>query len=731
MALIGKIRDKSWLIILFLGLALVVFAFFSDPQSPAVQWLRSLFYSETKTDYGFGTVYGEKVDMAKFEEANLKFQQIDQMEMQRTGKVYTPADLEASSDKAWNYTVENTILAKEFEALGIVVDEEEFEAYLYGDEASGFSPLPQLAQSFSDSTGKFNADLLRKRITELEESQEAKDQAEWKDYKKSLTEDRQKEKYYNILALGIYVTKLEAEDEYFGQKEIKNISYVAKLFDQIPDAEINISDKDVRAYYDAHKMDKKYAVRESSRALKYFEIPIRPSQTDLTNFDESLKTLKKDLEKSPNDTSLAYVYMDQLPNELKNNLSNLKKDSVYGPFTSNAKQLLYKLHDIKEDPKDSNYVAKASHILIQYKTPSQADKNEAKKRAEEVLAQLKGGANFESTAMNNSSDQGSATQGGDLGWFGKGRMVKPFEDAVFSANQVGLIPKLIESQFGYHIIKVTEPKTNRKFRISSADKEITPSDDTKDDIENKALELNYTFEEKINAVSGLKVKLNLFDTLAKKAGYDVRMLEIKEKSPKVNGIISSTAQKAMLRLAYGEEAALGAITSAPVKNESSYVIAIVSSIKTEGIIPSFEDVELEMKNSLIKEKKAEKIKNLLAKYSDLNGMAQGLGLELKQSEVTFASGQIIGVGPEPLIVGAIFSGLKDGQRTKPLVGDYGIYVIRIDKTVTAPATKNYENERKQLLAPLKGNVRNEALSALIDKAEVRDNRRFYAAGIRQ
>jgi len=98
---------------------------------------------------------------------------------------------------------------------------------------------------------------------------------------------------------------------------------------------------------------------------------------------------------------------------------------------------------------------RASHILI---TPEGGDKAAAKKKAEQLLEQVKSKpGDFEKLARENSRDPGSAAQGGDLGLFGKGMMVKPFEEATFRMKP-GEISGVVESDFGFHIIKLTEVK---------------------------------------------------------------------------------------------------------------------------------------------------------------------------------------------------------------------------------------------------------------------------------
>lgn len=93
---------------------------------------------------------------------------------------------------------------------------------------------------------------------------------------------------------------------------------------------------------------------------------------------------------------------------------------------------------------------KASHILIKKDQPN------ARESAESLLAALKQGANFEEMAKARSADPGSANRGGSLGAFGRGRMVKPFEEAVFALEAPGELSPVVETQFGFHIIRLDE-----------------------------------------------------------------------------------------------------------------------------------------------------------------------------------------------------------------------------------------------------------------------------------
>jgi len=122
---------------------------------------------------------------------------------------------------------------------------------------------------------------------------------------------------------------------------------------------------------------------------------------------------------------------------------------------------------------------RAAHILVSVSaTASQAEQDAAKAKAEQLLQQARQTpSGFAELARKNSQDTGSAVSGGDLGFFGRGMMVKPFEDATF-ALKAGEISGLVKSDFGYHIIKLLEVKPSR----------VLPFDEAREGIVNKLRE---------------------------------------------------------------------------------------------------------------------------------------------------------------------------------------------------------------------------------------------------
>jgi peptidyl-prolyl cis-trans isomerase D len=216
--------------------------------------------------------------------------------------------------------------------------------------------------------------------------------------------------------------------------------------------------------------------------------------------------------------------------------------------------------------------------------------------------------------------------------------------------------------------------------------------------------------------------LNLFDTLAKREGYFARPVRMLDESPKVTGFNTKLAEQKIIALAYGDDPEVGRMCASPINDKGRYIIAIISSIRPEKGEPAYEDAYLMMRAEAIKKKKADKYIAQIGSTRNLETLAKKGNTEVNAAEVTFANPSIQGGGYEPEVVGSLFSGLKDGQTTKPLVGNAGVYVIRLNKTTKAPTASNYDAERTQMLAQARGSVQSGVRSALQKKAEVLDNR---------
>jgi peptidyl-prolyl cis-trans isomerase D len=190
-----------------------------------------------------------------------------------------------------------------------------------------------------------------------------------------------------------------------------------------------------------------YNQRNERVSVGYLEVPwadfepqIHPTQAQIEKFyKDNGETFRE-----PARVKVEYIYYDPIMLGQKVNPTDKEIADFY-------KRNLKKLFDHPE-------TVHASHILIAASpTEPEKDRQEAKAKAEKILEQLKQGADFAKLAKQDSDDQGTRDHGGDLGFFQRGQMIKPFEDVAFKLK-AGQLSSVVETRFGYHIIRVEEVK---------------------------------------------------------------------------------------------------------------------------------------------------------------------------------------------------------------------------------------------------------------------------------
>ena len=175
-----------------------------------------------------------------------------------------------------------------------------------------------------------------------------------------------------------------------------------------------------------------------------FAAKVAPTEAELETFYKANQAMFQ----APEQASIEYVTLDL---DAVQKSITIREADLKSYYDQNAARL------------SGNEERRASHILINAaKEAPAADRQKAKARADELLLQVrKAPDSFAELARKNSQDTGSAANGGDLDFFARGAMVKPFETAVFAMKK-GDISEVVESDFGYHIIKLTDLKTPKQ-----------------------------------------------------------------------------------------------------------------------------------------------------------------------------------------------------------------------------------------------------------------------------
>ncbi|MNK12770.1 Chaperone SurA precursor [compost metagenome] len=734
MAIIGRIRNMRYLLVGITGLALLTFI------------LTGLFDKiGSSVDRGtLGTIDGDEVDTAIYNTKLRQFEFSDRQQFQQQQKEYTDKDAEQSADKAWANAVDEIILKKEYEALGLAVSEKEFTAFLYGED--GFTLMPEIQQSFTNpATGQFDAAQLDKYVQEQEKSTDPAAIDGWKKTKEAIRVQRMQEKYFQYLGQGAYVTKLEAKNEYLAKNESKSVSFVMGAYRDITDDQMKVSDKEVRAFYDKNKDKPKYQVM-AGRDVKYFDITIQPSKRDSIEFNKITTAIKKKFATTANDSTfilenseLPRMYASghmmtfrpegdpkarqglTYPAAMDTVFKTAAIGQLIGPYNDQGATRVAKVMDF------NTTVMKVRHILISAQK-GDTKKIESAKKLSDSLVKVVNSTNFEEYVKKYSEDPGSKDKGGVYEDFMDYEMVEPFSK--FSSEKpVGSIG-VVQTDFGFHIIEVLERKNDVRFPVLAVvQKTLLASEETKMNLKDKAYNLLSKIDRELSKKSDITDKIILFDTIARREGFYSRPVRMFDEAPKVQGFSTKMAAQTILELAYNEDAEVGNLCSSPIQDDNRMIIAIVSSIREKGA-PALVDTYDRMRTDALNEKKANSILKKMGSVTNLEVLAKKLKTDVKQAELTFSSPSIQGGGYEPEVVGALFSGkLKDKMSSKATVGQSGVYVFRINKTVKAPAAKNYDPEMMQMLSQSRAGIANSARQALQKKLNVMDNRALLDAGI--
>jgi len=737
MAIIGKIREKSWLILIVIGGALVTFIFTSQGPGGGGQ---------VEEKYGIGTIYGEKVDLDGFDSMvneeqegaqRQKDQQLAQQGKQPGSEKAEPVD----RARVWQRYTEELILEKEYEALGIEVSEAEFDAYLFGEE--GFTVLPDLAQAFSDSVTKlFNPKLLQAKIDEMETSEDPEVQEQWELSKEYYTDLRRKQKYLDILGQGVYVTNLEAKDEYFAKEEKKSVSFVLKRYSSINNDDIKVTDKKLKAYFSKHKSEKIYENKIAARQIRFADLLVQPSEKDIKTFNKMVSDLKKGFLATGNDSNYVidksdfkFYRSDAYSTILPMNHGSAQQHLTY-PASHATEFETAELGDVigPYDHQGTTNVAKiigftkdtinARHILL----PVTAGDEATTQKLADSIMEVINSDNFVEFVKKYSTDTGSKEKDGELGDFFFSKMVQPF--AMYCAEKpIGEIGQ-VRSQFGIHIIEVLDRKGPNRPRVAILQKTLVPSQETIEKIESNAYGLLEKLYNKVEGASSDAKKIAAFDTLVKKAGTMARPVDIFDNSPQLNGFSSQFAEAEIFKLAYKEEAKIGDLISSPIKDGERWVVAIVSAIKVKGET-KFEDVKAIVEREYIQHVKYKRLSKGM-KGKTLETLVDNKKVFMQTEEVIFGSTQLgQNIRDEPEVIGTLFGALKDGEMTQPIKGKEGVFVVRIERTIPAQVAKDYVTEKDQMTGTIRGGLKAAATSALIDQADVIDNRRFREIGVRR
>jgi peptidyl-prolyl cis-trans isomerase D len=633
-----------------------------------------------------------------------------------------PADREMLNlrQQAWELLVLRNAFQKEFDEVGVDVTPSEVEDMIWGKNVD---PNIRQTQAFvNQQTGQFDKNLVLQYLASIKDIPADPQQASmwqeqrtrWELFQRDLAPGRERIKYENLLIKTNYITTAEAEQEYHNQTDVAEAKYIYIPFYSVSDS-VEVSDSDLKAYYDSHK--ERYKTNET-RDLKYVEFAVNASPTDSAAVRDEMQRMVTEFSQTEDDSAFAASNTDgaeafgrynagNVPTFLK--VEDLKKGNIIGPvLDGNA----YKVAKVTNVIKDTISSARASHILIKWENETADAKKAAKEKARGILNEIKKGASFASKALEHGTD-GTATKGGDLGWFQTGTMVKPFNDAVFNATKTGLLNDVVETDFGYHIISVTNTKDNTGYEVAVVERVIGPSDATTNEAYRKAesfqagLSSHKEFQERAKA-EGLIVQ-------------DAKNISAGERRVGNLGDARQIVQWLYRDASEGE-------VSDVFDLQPEYAVAIMTGKTDEGY-RSLESV----KNEILPEvKKQAKAKIIIAKLKEQKGTLEEIANAYGNDAGVYTSADLKlnatslqGAGFDPKAVGVAFA-LENGKRSEPFAGENGVLIMESQNKTIAPEVADYSAYE----LPIQQNVQTRSsfniAEAIKDNAKIEDKRyKFY------
>jgi peptidyl-prolyl cis-trans isomerase D len=440
----------------------------------------------------------------------------------------------------------------------------------------------------------------------------------------------------------------ELEREYRRRNEMVKLAVVTVTPDSLR-AGVNVPDADVATYFESHQED--FRVPEK-RKIKYLLI-------DVDALRAKTVVPEADIERAYNDNIAQYSTPEQVH---------------------------------------------ASHILL--KTDGR-DEKEVKSRAEEVLKEAKSGADFAALAKKYSQDEATAKNGGDLDFFGRGRMVPEFDTAVF-AMQPGQISDLIKTQYGFHIIKLIDKKAGTTQPLSEVRTGLQ---------EQLAMERAQTEAAAQAArLAGLIKKPADLESVAASNGLQVQESGMFAQTEPILGLGASPAVSARaFELTDGQ-------VSEQLQTGRGFVFMTVSG-KQASYLPKLDEVKERVRDvvagqrarDLAKQKAAELAPKL--KAGDFDKVAKAAGIEPKTTEMLTRDGSLPDLGQVPAVMDAAFA-LPKGAVSDPISNDRGTVIVKVLEKQEVSAD-DFGNRKDAFREEVMSDRRNRFFAAYMAKVKQR------------
>jgi len=722
MALIGKIRSNQKILIIFIGLAMVLFVV--DPQT--------LFGGGSRGEQPIGEIFGEQIMDSDWKYDNrvevASYNYRGQKQQYGQDPILTEQESEQIKNQVWSQMILDTLYGVELEKLGLAVSPGELnESLLYGIKPATFLQSQFSYGTMNPQTGQeenkvFIRDSLIKRLNLLINGSNLENKQQLKSLEDQLTKERIREKYIGMVKYGITGTTEDANRNYAETGTSASVKYIYKGFATVPDSLINITEEDLKAYYEEHRFEKKWKQEVEMRSFNYVTFDVLPSNQDINTALTRLSKDKGSFKTSQNDsmfvTNNSYSYNNGaanisqvLPNdpyeggdypiEIDNQILSASQGDVVGPFTSGQEVLMVKVRET-----GTREEATAKNIFFSTNGMENDVKVKKRKTLDSLYRIIKlDTSKFSELASIYSDDVVSKYNNAKHGWFQKGKIHAntKFESFCFE-KPIGSF-EIVETENGLHIVQLLGREIREFQLIAICDTKVTASKATSDSI-----------YDAIGSPLYYSIKENGYETAIEEAG----LISMEAKNVRIDYPQMGNLPKSMSILKWAFNSKVGATMEAElIEGNTKYVVAYLTEAIHEGD-PEFESVKSMMKPEVIKEKKAEFISNQLAGSISLEDAATKTGGTPAQAELTLSMNAFPAIpGNNPGVVGEIFT-LTQGELSDVIVGENGVYVALVESKVVPVKSEDISVNKGIVTEGLRSEIDNRLIQALYNVAEAKD-----------
>lgn len=649
-----------------------------------------------------GEVFGEEIDMLEYEQRV----ETQEQSMASVGQPVSPAQRQQIRNQVWNDMIQEKIMYRELNKLGMRIGQDEYDDIRFGENVS--DEFANGENFKNEETGEFDPQLVQNYFSFLQQQYPIF----YENQTNRIVNERLYEKFNNLIKGGIYVNTIDAKDEYYRQSQKVRFRYAVKDFSSLADSLVAVNDGDLKAYYNEHKSEDRFE-REASVDLKYVVFDVEPTAEDEENIKADLTSLKVEFGNTDKDSLFVLKYSDTRQaveqkietegnEELQTMIDSASEGTVIGPYKMGNRYAIAKITEIGDEDR-----ATARHILLSNQGGKSMDELNA--RADSIKKVIRRKNNFEEMVKEFSEDPGSIPNGGKYENFNRERMVPEFTEASFDKS-IGSL-NIVETTYGVHIVEPLEHSKASVVKGLVVDATIEPSNETFNAVYDQANEFSLAAKD-----------LTSMEEIANEREYEVK--EANEVGPLARNIPGVAGSEDAVRWAHSEEKAKVGSLSEPFEFNRKIVVLGLAERRAAGLA-TFEDVKEEIKADVLKEKKAEMFKAEM-KGKTLEELEATGDFTIKTaSNVSEKSPSLPGGGNEPYVVGYALSMSSEGDVSEPIEGNKGVYIIELEnKDATEPREEylTYQDELSETKETQMNTYTTGVYRALKDLADVKDDR---------